>query len=369
MSNDERDGFFRRWSELNTARTATPPPSGRRRRTRRLLMMVLVLAVAGTITGVAAGYLITGHLSGNVRRIDGAFQGIDPSQRPAPAPSDDGGQTILAVGLDVRSDDQTTGQAATDPQASQSGDRSDTIMLVRFDSVRRSAAVVSIPRDSWVDIPGQGTMKINAAYARGGPPLLIRTVEQLTGVRIDHFMVIDFAGFRSVVDALGGVDIQVSQDTTDLAGNRFQRGTDHLDGRLALAYVRQRHGLPDGDLDRVRRQQSFLRAVFVKASAADPAADPVEAYHLLDAFTQSITVDTGYTDGDLRQLAVDAMKLDGNSIWFLTAPVSGEGMEGDQSVVYLDKTRDAQLWQAMRTDAIGGYVTVNPADLLPATTP
>jgi LCP family protein required for cell wall assembly len=360
---DGLDGQFERRPTADPGRG----PGRWRRRARRLAMVGLILTITGAVAGLVGGYLIDSHLSGNVHRVPGAFQGIDPSARPSSNPAVHS-QTTLAVGLDVRSADQTTGDAATDPQAS-AGERSDTIMLIRFDPAKQSASVVSIPRDSWVPIPGKGTMKINAAYALGGPPLLISTVEQLTGVRIDHFMVIDFAGFRSVVNALGGVDVQVAAATTDLAGTHLRQGANHLDGTEALAYVRQRHGLPQGDLDRIRRQQSFLRAVLTKMAAVNPAGDPLKTYQLLDAMTKAVTVDDGYTDDQLRALALDAAGLRAGKVWFLTAPVRGTGWEGDQSVVYLDPTRDADLWRALGNDTMPEYVDAHRADLLPAETP
>jgi LCP family protein required for cell wall assembly len=340
-------------------------PGGRRRRTRRLAIVGLILVLTAAIAGVGTAYLVDNHLSANVRRIPGVFQGIDPSTRPSSDPVPER-QTILAIGSDVRAAGQTTGDAATDAQASVGDARSDTIMVVRFDPAGRSAAVVSIPRDSWVPIPGKGYMKINAAYALGGPPLLISTVEQLTGVRIDHFMVIDFAGFRSVVDALGGIDVQVAEATTDPGGMHFQQGINHLDGAEALAYVRQRYGLPEGDFDRIRRQQNFLRAVLTKVAATNPGADPLRVYHLLDAMTKAVTVDDGYTDDELRALALAAAHLHQGDVWFLTAPVSGTGWEGDQSVVYLDPDAGAQLWQALRGGVMAQYAAAHRAKLLPA---
>ncbi len=351
-----------------TAVGAGRPARSWRRRLRRTAIVLAVLAVLGGLIGVGTSFLLASQLTGKVQRIDGAFKGVNPSTRPSAAPSGRGVQTILALGLDVRSTGQTTGRDATDPQAAEDGDRSDTIMLIRFDPDQHSAAVVSLPRDSWVPIPGHGTMKINAAYALGGPSLLISTVELLTDIRVDHFMVIDFAGFKSVVDTLDGVDVQVAA-TTSLSGVTFHEGVNHLDGTQALAYVRQRYGLPAGDLDRIRRQQSFLRAVMTKVATINPAGDPLQTYRLLDEMTRAVTVDDGYTDSDLRDLAVSATKLHGGDVWFLLAPVTGTGWEGDQSVVYLDAARDNVLWQALSDGTMPAYVDAHRDDLLPAVTP
>jgi LCP family protein required for cell wall assembly len=354
-------------TEAGRLEAGRPKPRWRRR-LRRIGIIVAALTAFGALAGVGTGFLLASQLTSNLKRIDGAFKGLNPSTRPSPAPPGDTSQTILAVGLDIRSPDQTTGEDAVDPQAAMGGERSDTIMLIHFDPAGHSASVVSIPRDSWVPIPGKGTMKINAAYAFGGPSLLISTVEQLTNVRIDHFMIIDFAGFKSIVDALGGVDVPVAA-TTSSAGVTFHRGLNHLDGTQALAYVRQRHGLPGSDFDRVRRQQNFLRAVMTKIAKINPAGNPLETYRLLDAMTKAVTVDDGYSTSDLRDLALSATRLHSGDVWFLTAPVSGTGWEGDQSVVYLDKSRATVLWRALGQNAMPAYVAAHRADLLGATTP
>jgi LCP family protein required for cell wall assembly len=220
-----------------------------------------------------------------------------------------------------------------------------------------------------VDIPGNGKNKINAAYAIGGPPLLIRTVEKLTDVRIDHFAVVDFYGFRSIIDAIGGIDIQIPRDTVDTEGTGavFKKGLNHFNGLRALQYVRQRHGLPGGDFDRVKRQQNMIRAVMAKVGQVDPTSDPVQAYKLLDALTKAVTVDAGLTDSAMRSLAFSMRGVQsGGGVSFLTAPNRGTGQEGDQSVVYLDETPATELWNALENDSVPGYLTSHQSDLLPA---
>src|SRR4051812_20409746 len=146
-------------------------------------------------------------------------------------------------------------------------------MIARFSADRQHAQLVSIPRDSWVDIPGHGMNKINAAYAFGGPSLLIQTAEQLTDVRIDHYVAIDFQGIIEVTDALGGVDVVVA-DTTNWGPYTFTAGVNHLDGDQARWYLGQRYGLAGGDFDRVRRQQQYLEAMFSQLFSSDPFTDP-----------------------------------------------------------------------------------------------
>jgi anionic cell wall polymer biosynthesis LytR-Cps2A-Psr (LCP) family protein len=179
-------------------------------------------------------------------------------------------------------------------------------------------------------------------------------------------MIIDFAGFRSIVDAIGGVQVQVAEAVTGPDNVHFQQGINKLDGTSALAYVRQRKGLPGGDLDRVRRQQNVLRAILTKVSSTGSGGDPRRTYRLLDAVTQAVSIDDSFTAEDLREFALDAVRLDRDSVWFVTAATRGGGWEGDQSVVYLDDNRNSGLWAALRGGTMSRYVAQGRANLLAA---
>jgi LCP family protein required for cell wall assembly len=337
------------------------PDRGRSARLRRGLMwlfgtvLVLVVLLAGAI------FAVTEQLTSDVMRVPGAFAGIDPSTRPAAG----AGETFLLVGTDTRSPDPTTGTSATTSDFVPGAQRSDVIMLATIAPDGSHASLVSIPRDSWVPIPGRGMNKINAAYSFGGPPLLINTVEQLTRMRVDHFAVIDFAGFAQMTDAAGGIDVTVPVATSNF-GVDFPAGPQHLAGPQALAYVRQRYGLPGGDFDRVRRQQNALRSLAATAINNGTLSDPVRAYGLADTLTRWVGVDETLSNNDLRSLIWDLRGLQSSGIEFLTAPVTGTGMEGDQSVVYLDQERDNELWFAMNTDAVGTWAATHPSAGLPA---
>lgn len=183
-------------------------------------------------------------------------------------------------------------------------------MLVHLSGDERSASTVSLPRDSWVPIPGHGSAKINAAFSWGGPPLLIQTVERLTGIRVDHFGVIDWHGFRSLTDAVGGVPVTIERDSYDPEQDRhFTAGTHVLDGEQALAYVRQRHGLPGGELDRIKRQQQFLQSLVGRIRADVSLTDPLGTDRMLDAITRAVSVDDRMSNGDLRALAFGLRRL------------------------------------------------------------
>jgi LCP family protein required for cell wall assembly len=342
------------------------PAKGRMSRRKRVLLglcggLAILLGVV-----LIGAYTLVNNVSGNVNRIDNAFAGLDEKLRPTKPAATKNSKTFLLLGSDSRDGQQTTGSNAKSRAWIPGEQRTDTIMLVHVPADRGSAQVISIPRDSWVDIPGKGKMKINAAYSLGGPSLLINTVENLTHVRIDHFAIIDFAGFTSVIDSIGGVDVEIAQDTVDLGGNHFRKGVNHLKGTMALNYVRQRHGLEAGDFDRVKRQQNLIRAVMNKLNAFNPATDPVGAYRLMDALTKSFSVDSGLSDAEMRSLAFDVPGIRNGGVTFLTVPTTGTGWEGDQSVVRLNMAQGAELWNAVNNDSVPAYTSAHSNDLLPA---
>ncbi|WP_166459681.1 LCP family protein [Amycolatopsis pithecellobii] len=317
--------------------------------------LLIVLAVIAA-TGI---YLTTEHLAGQIRRLPGVFSGMSDADRPPPTAA----LNILLVGSDSLADEPTTGTAATASGQEPGGQRSDVIMVLHVAADHRGATVVSLPRDSWVDVPGRGKTKINASYSFGGPPLLVRTVEGLTGQRIDHFAVIDFAGFQALTDAVGGIDVTVDTTTT-FGAEVLHAGPNHLNGTEALGYVRQRKGLPAGDLDRVQRHQNALRALLRKAAANGFLATPVQTYRFLDELTQWVTVDDTMATSSLWSLGWKSRDLSANAITFLTAPVSGLGREGTQSVVYLDQDRNTELWRRIAADDIDGYLRAHPGTAL-----
>jgi LCP family protein required for cell wall assembly len=219
-----------------------------------------------------------------------------------------------------------------------------------------------------VPIQGHGNAKLNAAFSFGGPPLLIATVERLTGVRVDHFAILDFEGFRSMTDALGGVDVRVARTVWAPAQKvLWSAGTHHLDGARALDFVRQRHNLPGGDLGRIRRQQAFLKALAGQAVDKGTLANPLRLNAFLEAATKAMSVDESLTISGLRSLALQFRSVRPGDVVFVTAPVAGIGAEGRQSVVYLDRAKGQPLYRALRADAMVDYLvgaddTVNQVD-------
>ncbi len=323
-----------------------PGRSRRGRAVRRLLVAsaVLVAVLALLLTGGV--WFLTDRYAGNIDRLAGVFADLDEASRPAlPTPAEPAGAdpvTFLLVGTDSRADAEE-GIAA--------GGRSDAIMIARFSGDRQHAQLVSIPRDSWVDVPGHGTDKVNAAYALGGPGLLVQTVEQLTGVRIDHFAAIDFAGITQVTDDLGGVDVVVAETTTH-GPYTFEAGVNRLDGDEARWYLGQRYGLAGGDFDRVRRQQQFLEAVFSQMFTSGTLTDPRGLDSALRAVTGAVAVDESLGDADLLRLGYSLRGLRPEQVDSFTAPVLGTGREGEASVVYLDEVAGERMWTCLRNDSL-----------------
>jgi LCP family protein required for cell wall assembly len=305
--------------------------------------LVLVLAA-----GVGFAFVLSERLGNNVTRVHNAFGDLDEAARPAPT----GALTFLLVGADSRSESTPPGVEANGVNA-----ESDVVMVAQVAPDRKTATVVSIPRDTLVAVPGRRTDRIATAYAAGGPNLLIRTVEGLAGLRIDHFAVIDFAGFRSMVDAVGGIDVDLSSPPSGLG-----RGPSHLDGAQALLYVRERAGYQNGD--RARRQQTALRAILTKAASSGTLTDPVQLYDFLDAASRSVGVDDTLSNGGMRALGLKLSELGPGGVTFVRAPVAGTAQQGGQFLVRLDEARSRELWAAVRDGAVAGYVARNATDAL-----
>ncbi|HEX6498677.1 MAG TPA: LCP family protein [Micromonosporaceae bacterium] len=335
--------------------------SRRRRRWRIALLSALIAVVVLTTAVTLGGWLYGRSLDHNVKRTD-VFAGL-PDNRPRDVVQ--GAMNVLLMGTDSR-----------DP-AGGGNARSDTLMLLHLTADHDHAYVISIPRDTWVSVPpltganggggsdpAGGTMaKINAAYAWGGAPLAVRTVEKYTGVRIDHVVLIDFAGFQQVVDALGGIDMQVDQTITSrFPPHRvFTAGTHHVTGAEALDYVRQRYQYPDGDFTRERHQQEFLKDLMDRAANQGWLTDPVKLNGFLQAVTRSVTVDSGF---DLVGAGLQMRGLRASDLTFLTSPSTGTTWIGDQNVVMPDTARAASLYRAVADDSVAQWLAVNPTPSL-----
>lgn len=340
---------------------------------------VLASVVVFTITGVgwatlrgADDHLVTSDVIGS---------------RPAPP---DGATDILLVGVDSRTDAQghpLPPAVLRELHASAEDGvlNTDTIILVRVPNDGSRAYAISIPRDSYVEIPDYRKDKINAAYpatkaltaqslmrqgvtdpatveaqsAAAGRRVLRETVEQLTGLTVDHYAEINLLGFYNLTNAIGGVDVCLRQPVNDqFSGSHFPAGVQIVSGASALAFVRQRHGLPGGDLDRIRRQQVFLAAVARKVLSAGTLANPSRLRALIDAVTQSVVLDS---DWDILGFAEQLQGLAAGNIQFVTIPTDGLRTNDRGSVVVVDP----EQVQRFLSDLIGAP----PASTAPPSTP
>ncbi|MBP2367549.1 LCP family protein [Pseudonocardia parietis] len=270
----------------------------------------------------------------------------------------DGATDILLVGSDSRVDAHGDPLPREILDALDAGDadgqaNTDTLMLVRIpDDPALGASAVSIPRDAWVEVPELGRHKINSALARGaalarpalrrqgltGPELeraaneagsrtLVRTVERLTGASVDHYAQVNLAGFVEVTRALGGVPVCLKAPVADhYSGADFAAGPQTVQGAQALSFVRQRHGLPEGDLDRMRRQQAFLAGLTHRLLSAGTTADPSAVAGLLRAVNGAVVLDQGW---DLTSLIAHAGRLRGDRVEFRTIPTGRPDLRTD----------------------------------------
>ncbi|CAM5238841.1 LCP family protein [Streptomyces violaceorubidus] len=341
--------------------------TGRGRGGRRKGLKVACLALAGALLlGAGAAGWAYWHLNGNITSVDinGAL-GDDrparpvtvPSASPSASPVPTGALNILVLGSDSRSGEENRELGGGDS----GGARSDTAMVVHLDAGRTAATVVSIPRDTLVErpscpLPSGGTTReaggwmFNTAYELGGPVCAVKTVETLKGgVRMDHYVEVDFSGFADLVDALGGVTVTTDVDIDDDKSHlHLDAGTHHLDGTEALGLARTRYGLAGGsDLARIELQHKLVKALLAQISATDLLADPARLYQVADALTGSLTTDTGLDSlGELMNLGRSLGDLAADDVRTLTMPVLPA--PSDPNRVVADQPDAADLWESLR---------------------
>jgi LCP family protein required for cell wall assembly len=360
-------------------------PRGAPRRARRVARIGSILVAAATAATVlvvsGSGYGLLVWSDAGIDRVD-AFAAT--ADRPAASP--EGSTTFLMVGSDAR-----TGMSKADQRRlhvgtanTTAGRRADTMLLVHVSSRHDTVTAVSLPRDSYVIIPAHvGTdgsnvperrNKLNAAYAVGGAPLAVATVERSTGVRIDHYVEVDFLGFEELVNAVGGVDVCTSKPLRDFkAGLRLPAGTTRVDGVTGLAYVRARNLDARADLGRIERQQRFLGAMVSRVTSKDVLLDPRTLVHFLDAALGSVRVDRDLTRTEMVQLATQIRHVSSRDVTFRTVPVTDPSYRPGQigAVALWDEQAAAEMFAAMRLDsapkptvkASKTAVTVAPADI------
>jgi LCP family protein required for cell wall assembly len=357
------------WKPSPFPREAKPAPVAVKPSRLRLAGRVTRRIAVGLVSVLALGasgyaYVTKDQLQSTVPTTDA----LTPrAGEPAPPPADDGADDILLVGSDARTDAQgnqlplrVLKELRT--EANSGAVNTDTMILLRVPKDGSKPSAVSVPRDTWTDVPGRGKAKINSAYgiakahfaqqlrAQGerdqakierdsdteGRRVLVQAVQDLTQVRVDHYAEVNLLGFYLLTEALGGVKVCLNHSTEDKdSGANFRRGSQTVSGGEALSFVRQRKNLPRGDLDRIVRQQAFLSSALHQVLSAGTLTSPGTLNDLMDAVHRSLTLDPGL---DLLQFAQQAKGIASGELTFATIPVitaNGRSEDG-QSIVEID---------------------------------
>ena len=275
----------------------------------------------------------------------------EPIPELPPAP-----MNVLVIGSDMRgiAKDAAAHTAATGEPMDH---RSDALMLVHVPADRSTLYIVSINRDTWVDIPGFGGGKINAGLQYGGIDMTTQTVQQLFGITIDHTLMLDFGGLKVLVDGLGGIDVNVpfSFQSTHDTGHIFGPGVNHLDGQAALEFSRERYAFSDGDFQRVRNQQILLKAILARLTGGGGLNDVNAVRGLVDFASCCLTVNKGFDPVQTAILAYSLRNLDTNAIGTMTLPTAGSGFIAGQSVLFPDYGSINAVGAALREGRIGEF--------------
>ncbi|MFD8547690.1 LCP family protein [Streptomyces sp. NPDC059649] len=325
-------------------------PTGRR---RALTITLCALVSVVLLGGAGLGYVYF-KLNGNLKGVDiNAALGHDRPQNV-----DDGSMDILVMGSDSRAG--KNGEYGKD----EGGARSDTAMVVHVFKGHKKASVVSIPRDTLIsrpdcttkdgkNVPGERRAMFNTAFEVGGPACAVKTVESISGIRMDHFIEVDFSGFKKLIDALGGVDITTTKAIDDRNSHlHLQAGHHTLDGEQSLGLVRTRHGVPGGDgsdLGRIQLQQTFLKALMNQVKNVGVLTNPTKLYDIADTATKAITTDTDLNSvSELTGLAKSLGSIGSENIDMVTLPVTYDTANPDRVVPLTRKGK--QVWDALRDD-------------------
>lgn len=263
------------------------------------------------------------------------------------------GKNILLLGSDTRSGSEA---------ALVSGSRADTIMLMHIPADGKGVYIISIMRDTWVNIPGYGAAKINAALNYGGISLQVATVENLVGVKIDHVAEIEFEGFKSLVNAIGGVDVQVPFAFTSNVWT-FTPGVMHMNGSAALTFVRERYSFADGDYQRVRNQRAFLRGLYNTMKAKGALSSVGSFQSAVESLAGYMRVDSGLNAAQIAQIAAPVLTSGDTTMRMTTLPNAGPGWSYDgQSIILVNQAANAQLSYALQHDTMDQFMATYGQD-------
>ncbi len=298
------------------------------------VLSALVLLVAGSAWG------LTSYINGHLGRVNAGTSGT-----PASGPLN-----IVVAGLDERAGLTPRQQALLHVGSNQGETDTDTLMLVHVPASHRYVQVVSLPRDSWVNIPGHGMNKINAALGIGGPQLMVQTIEQATGLTVNDYIEVNFLGFVKVIDALGGVNICLPYAVDDpYSGLHISAGEHHVDGITALEFARDRHSFPTSDLARIQDQQQLISTALSQGISSGMLANPVRLERFLSAASAAIKVDQGF---NVVRLADELRGISPSDVTFTTVPLSNLNYTTPtgESAVLWNTSAAAALFNELKND-------------------
>lgn len=330
-------------------RRGTREDGKKKRRAPKILLWTLVGILVAAVAGAGIIWWNVQNRYNQIEALEDMFP--DEEGRPQQLVTADGEPiNILLLGSDSR-------EPGSPSIMTDLGSRSDTMMLVHIPADRSDVQVISIMRDSWLAIPGHGEAKINAALSYGGVPLVVTTVEGLLGQRINHVAVVDFDGFAGITDALGGVTInnEVAFTSSHKAGHQFAAGPITLNGEEALAFVRERYAFVDGDYQRVRNQQAWVKAVLNKLLTPETLTNPGKLDAIVTQFAPYVGVDDSLTLPVMIGIVSSMTNVRAGDVRSFTLPTNGTGMVGDQSVVFLDTVSIAELKKHLAADTVSEY--------------
>ncbi|MDO5645291.1 MAG: LCP family protein [Dermabacter sp.] len=323
--------------------------AGDTKRSRRTLWLCLTAVLAPLLIAALAvgGYLWTLR---DAYVKDVTFVDVTRTASDGDAPAEGAGTNILLLGSDKR-----------DPEAQAAegvfGQRSDVMMLVHISADGQYAYVSSFPRDLYVEIPGHGQDRINAALAFGGVPLAVATVENYVGTEIDHVALVDFDGIEAIVDALGGIDVEIPE-TFEGDGVQFTEGIQHLNGAETLTFVRQRYQFAGGDFQRNANQRAVMKAIAQKIISGGTLLDPGKIVTLTGEISPHLTVDSALTPEKIVELGLASRDLRPSTIRYLSVPHGDPFMtSGGASVVGTDEEAMDAFREAIREDTMEDYVS------------
>ncbi len=308
-----------------------------------MLLGLLFLGVAL----VAAFLLFLNHtVDSNVRR-EALLPTPSASLGTQAEPLVSKGMNVLAIGNDARPGDTVS--------------RSDVMVLIHIPDDHSKVYLIHFPRDLWVDIPGHGQAKLNAAYAYGGAPLLVQTLQDKLRITIDHVAKTDFTGFSDMVDAVDGIRVYAEEASSGQGtGYGVHVGWNDLNGPAALSFVRERYELSQGDISRGRRQQAFIKALLLKTISPETITNPLKIAQFTDAATKNLVVDESMTTAFMREQAFALRDIRSRDVVFITAPYTGFGTSADgQSIDIVDEPGMAALGDAIRQSRLQDYKAVS----------